>query len=40
MLWGDGPAYEVKSIHSRMKDLNINLVDITDLTSIISNTIN
>ncbi|KAK9190775.1 hypothetical protein WN943_019385 [Citrus x changshan-huyou] len=31
MLWGGGPADGVKSIRSKTKDLNINLVDITDL---------
>ncbi|KAH9790890.1 hypothetical protein KPL71_003543 [Citrus sinensis] len=40
MLWGGGPADGVKSIRSKTKDLNINLVDITDLISIIPNPIN
>nr|QGQ56195.1 Ycf2 [Monimopetalum chinense] len=37
MLWGGGPAYGVKSIRSKKKDLNINLID---LISIIPNPIN
>ncbi|XP_065632824.1 protein Ycf2-like [Quercus suber] len=37
MLWGDGPAYGVKSIRSKKKYLNINLID---LISIIPNPIN
>ncbi|KAJ4700128.1 Protein Ycf2, partial [Melia azedarach] len=37
MLWGGGPADGVKSIHSKTKDLNINLID---LISIIPNPIN
>ncbi|KAH9770120.1 hypothetical protein KPL71_012266 [Citrus sinensis] len=37
---GGGPEDEVKSIRSKTKDLNINLVDITDLISIIPNPIN
>ena len=37
MLWGGGPAYGVKSIRSKKKFLNINLID---LISIISNPIN
>ena len=37
MLWGGGPAYGVKSICSKKKFLNINLID---LISIISNPIN
>ena len=36
MLLGGGPAYEVKSIHSKKKYLNINLIDIIDLISIIT----
>ena len=36
MLWGGGPAYGVKSIHSKKKYLNINLID---LMSIIPNPI-
>nr|YP_010457130.1 hypothetical protein RF2 [Microtropis henryi]YP_010457149.1 hypothetical protein RF2 [Microtropis henryi]UUA68280.1 hypothetical protein RF2 [Microtropis henryi]UUA68281.1 hypothetical protein RF2 [Microtropis henryi] len=37
MLWGGGPAYGVKSIRSKKKNLNINLID---LISIIPNPIN
>nr|UBX38617.1 hypothetical protein RF2 [Bupleurum fruticosum]UBX38634.1 hypothetical protein RF2 [Bupleurum fruticosum] len=37
MLWGSGPAYGVKSIRSKKKYLNINLID---LLSIIPNPIN
>jgi hypothetical protein len=37
MLWGGGPAYVVKSIRSKKKYLNINLID---LISIIPNPIN
>ena len=37
MLWGGGPAYGVKSIRSKKKYLNINLID---LMSIIPNPIN
>nr|YP_010723671.1 Ycf2 protein [Bolbostemma paniculatum]YP_010723688.1 Ycf2 protein [Bolbostemma paniculatum]WDW27041.1 Ycf2 protein [Bolbostemma paniculatum]WDW27058.1 Ycf2 protein [Bolbostemma paniculatum] len=37
MLWGGGPAYGVKSIRSKKKDWNINLID---LISIIPNPIN
>nr|QWK45931.1 Ycf2 [Prunus domestica]QWK45949.1 Ycf2 [Prunus domestica]QWK46526.1 Ycf2 [Prunus domestica]QWK46544.1 Ycf2 [Prunus domestica] len=37
MLWGGGPAYGVKSIRSKKKYLNINLIDII---SIIPNPIN
>ena len=37
MLWGGGPAYGVKSIRSKNKYLNINLID---LMSIIPNPIN
>ncbi|KAL4036020.1 hypothetical protein IC575_004742 [Cucumis melo] len=37
MLGGDGPTYGVKSIRSRKKDWNINLID---LISIIPNPIN
>ncbi|KAG6758777.1 hypothetical protein POTOM_035238 [Populus tomentosa] len=37
MLWGGGPAYGVKSIRSKKKFLNINLID---LISIIPNPIN
>ncbi|KAJ7003017.1 Ycf2 [Populus alba x Populus x berolinensis] len=37
MLWGGGPAYKVKSIRSKKKFLNINLID---LISIIPNPIN
>ncbi|KAK8317358.1 hypothetical protein V6Z11_A13G102600 [Gossypium hirsutum] len=40
MLWGGGPAYGVKSIRSKKKYLNINLIDIIDLISIIRNPIN
>nr|YP_009872568.1 hypothetical chloroplast RF21 [Hippophae rhamnoides subsp. sinensis]YP_009872587.1 hypothetical chloroplast RF21 [Hippophae rhamnoides subsp. sinensis]WAL33504.1 hypothetical chloroplast RF21 [Hippophae rhamnoides]QKT21882.1 hypothetical chloroplast RF21 [Hippophae rhamnoides subsp. sinensis]QKT21901.1 hypothetical chloroplast RF21 [Hippophae rhamnoides subsp. sinensis]UNZ11166.1 hypothetical chloroplast RF21 [Hippophae rhamnoides subsp. sinensis]UNZ11184.1 hypothetical chloroplast RF21 [H len=40
MLWGGGPAYGVKSIHSKKKDLNINLIDIVNFISIIPNPIN
>ena len=37
MLWGGGPAYGGKSIHSKKKYLNINLID---LMSIMPNPIN
>nr|YP_010180494.1 Ycf2 [Cadaba glandulosa]YP_010180514.1 Ycf2 [Cadaba glandulosa]QVD39913.1 Ycf2 [Cadaba glandulosa]QVD39933.1 Ycf2 [Cadaba glandulosa] len=37
MLWGGDPAYGVKSIRSKKKDLNINFID---LISIIPNPIN
>ncbi|KAK2652951.1 hypothetical protein Ddye_012807 [Dipteronia dyeriana] len=40
MLWGGGPADGVKSIRFKMKDLNINLIDIIDLISLIPNPIN
>ncbi|KAK9135168.1 hypothetical protein Syun_014498 [Stephania yunnanensis] len=40
MLFGGGPAYGVKSIRSKKKYLNINLIDIIDLISIIPNPIN
>nr|UEV85713.1 hypothetical protein RF2 [Eschscholzia californica]UEV85732.1 hypothetical chloroplast RF2 [Eschscholzia californica] len=40
MLLGGGPAYGVKSIRSKKKYLNINLLDIIDLISIIPNPIN
>nr|YP_009891807.1 Ycf2 [Moriera spinosa]YP_009891827.1 Ycf2 [Moriera spinosa]QKK38180.1 Ycf2 [Moriera spinosa]QKK38200.1 Ycf2 [Moriera spinosa] len=40
MLWGGDPAYGVKSIRSKKKDLNINFIDIIDLISIIPNPIN
>nr|QHB79507.1 hypothetical protein RF2 [Ruppia sinensis]QHB79508.1 hypothetical protein RF2 [Ruppia sinensis] len=40
MLLGGGPAYGVKSMRSKKKDLNINLIDIVDLISIIPNPIN
>ena len=40
MLWGGGPAYGVKSIRSKKKYLNINLIDIIDFISIIPNPIN
>lgn len=40
MLWGGGPADGVKSIRSKTKDLNINLIDIINLISIIPNPIN
>nr|YP_009570739.1 hypothetical protein RF2 [Frankenia pulverulenta]YP_009570756.1 hypothetical protein RF2 [Frankenia pulverulenta]QBC67674.1 hypothetical protein RF2 [Frankenia pulverulenta]QBC67675.1 hypothetical protein RF2 [Frankenia pulverulenta] len=40
MLLGGGPAYGVKSIRSKKKDLNINLIDIIDLIRIIPNPIN
>ena len=40
MLLGGGPAYGVKSIRSKKKYLNINLIDIIDLISIIPNPIN
>nr|UVF34231.1 Ycf2 protein [Abelmoschus esculentus]UVF34248.1 Ycf2 protein [Abelmoschus esculentus] len=40
MLWGGGPTYGVKSIRSKKKYLNINLIDIIDLISIIPNPIN
>ena len=37
MLWGGGPAYGVKSVRSKKKYLNINLIEIM---SIIPNPIN
>nr|ATL76586.1 hypothetical protein [Chenopodium album] len=37
---GPGPTYGFKSIRSKKKDLNINLIDIIDLISIIPNPIN
>nr|WEG92325.1 hypothetical protein RF2 [Oemleria cerasiformis]WEG92326.1 hypothetical protein RF2 [Oemleria cerasiformis] len=40
MLWGGGPAYGVKSIRSKKKYFNINLIDIIDFVSIIPNPIN
>nr|YP_009696628.1 Ycf2 [Kirengeshoma palmata]YP_009696645.1 Ycf2 [Kirengeshoma palmata]QEJ83392.1 Ycf2 [Kirengeshoma palmata]QEJ83393.1 Ycf2 [Kirengeshoma palmata] len=40
MLLGGGPTYGVKSIRSKKKYLNINLIDIIDLISIIPNPIN
>nr|UBT67960.1 hypothetical protein RF2 [Panax vietnamensis] len=40
MLLGGDPAYGVKSIRSKKKYLNINLIDIIDLISIIPNPIN
>nr|YP_010505308.1 Ycf2 [Chrysosplenium echinus]YP_010505325.1 Ycf2 [Chrysosplenium echinus]UXE34025.1 Ycf2 [Chrysosplenium echinus]UXE34042.1 Ycf2 [Chrysosplenium echinus] len=40
MLLGGGPAYGVKSIRSKKKYLNLNLIDIIDLISIIPNPIN
>nr|UUL98470.1 Ycf2 [Celosia argentea]UUL98490.1 Ycf2 [Celosia argentea] len=40
MLLGSGPAYGFKSIRSKKKYLNINLIDIIDLISIIPNPIN
>nr|YP_009419534.1 Ycf2 [Sladenia celastrifolia]YP_009419553.1 Ycf2 [Sladenia celastrifolia]ASM46139.1 Ycf2 [Sladenia celastrifolia]ASM46140.1 Ycf2 [Sladenia celastrifolia] len=40
MLLGGGPAYGVKSIRSKKKYFNINLIDIIDLISIIPNPIN
>nr|YP_009942888.1 hypothetical chloroplast RF2 [Pseudowintera colorata]YP_009942905.1 hypothetical chloroplast RF2 [Pseudowintera colorata]QOD40395.1 hypothetical chloroplast RF2 [Pseudowintera colorata]QOD40412.1 hypothetical chloroplast RF2 [Pseudowintera colorata] len=40
MLLGGGPAYGVKSIRSKKKYLNINLIDIIDLIGIIPNPIN
>ena len=40
MLWGGGPAYGVKSIRSKKKYLNINLIDIINFISIIPNPIN
>nr|YP_009861266.1 photosystem I assembly protein Ycf2 [Orontium aquaticum]QIU82957.1 photosystem I assembly protein Ycf2 [Orontium aquaticum] len=40
MLLGGGPAYGAKSIRSKKKYLNINLIDIIDLISIIPNPIN
>ncbi|KAL4201731.1 hypothetical protein AMTRI_Chr02g260090 [Amborella trichopoda] len=40
MLWGGDPAYGVKSIHSKKKDLNINLICIIDLISLIPNPVN
>nr|YP_010438603.1 Ycf2 protein [Geum urbanum]UTB65331.1 Ycf2 protein [Geum urbanum] len=39
MLWG-GPAYGVKSIRSKKKYLNRNLIDIIDFISLIPNPIN
>ncbi|CAN6462594.1 unnamed protein product [Victoria cruziana] len=40
MLLSSGPTYGVKSIRSKKKDLNINLIDIIYLISIIPNPIN
>nr|YP_009539900.1 hypothetical protein [Biscutella baetica]YP_009539922.1 hypothetical protein [Biscutella baetica]AYQ21903.1 hypothetical protein [Biscutella baetica]AYQ21925.1 hypothetical protein [Biscutella baetica] len=40
MLWGGDPAYGVKSIRSKKKDLKINFINIIDLISIIPNSIN
>ncbi|KAF4400803.1 hypothetical protein G4B88_004346 [Cannabis sativa] len=40
MLWAGGPTYGVKSIRSKKKYLNINLIDIIDFISIIPNPIN
>ena len=40
MLLGGGPTYGVKSIRSKKKYLNINLIDIIDFISIIPNPIN
>nr|YP_009891552.1 Ycf2 [Alliaria petiolata]YP_009891572.1 Ycf2 [Alliaria petiolata]QKK37925.1 Ycf2 [Alliaria petiolata]QKK37945.1 Ycf2 [Alliaria petiolata] len=40
MLWGGDPAYGVKSIRSKKKDLKRNFIDIIDLISIIPNPIN
>ncbi|EFH70189.1 hypothetical protein ARALYDRAFT_891293 [Arabidopsis lyrata subsp. lyrata] len=40
MLWGGDPAYGVKSIRSKKKDLKINFIDIIALISIIPNPIN
>nr|SFV96892.1 Ycf2 [Ionopsidium abulense]SFV96910.1 Ycf2 [Ionopsidium abulense] len=40
MLWGGDPAYGVKSIRSKKKNLKINFIDIIDLISIIPNPIN
>nr|YP_009539987.1 hypothetical protein [Biscutella lyrata]YP_009540009.1 hypothetical protein [Biscutella lyrata]AYQ21990.1 hypothetical protein [Biscutella lyrata]AYQ22012.1 hypothetical protein [Biscutella lyrata] len=40
MLRGGDPAYGVKSIRSKKKDLKINFIDIIDLISIIPNPIN
>nr|YP_010240906.1 Ycf2 [Rubus longisepalus]YP_010240924.1 Ycf2 [Rubus longisepalus]QTG40314.1 Ycf2 [Rubus longisepalus]QTG40332.1 Ycf2 [Rubus longisepalus] len=40
MLWGGGPAYGVKSIRSKKKYLNINIIDIINFISIIPNPIN
>nr|YP_010118405.1 Ycf2 [Pilea plataniflora]YP_010118424.1 Ycf2 [Pilea plataniflora]QQY86017.1 Ycf2 [Pilea plataniflora]QQY86040.1 Ycf2 [Pilea plataniflora] len=40
MLWGGGPTYGVKSIRSKKKYLNINLIDMIDFISIIPNPIN
>nr|YP_010529660.1 hypothetical protein RF2 [Berberis pruinosa]YP_010529679.1 hypothetical protein RF2 [Berberis pruinosa]QYF07588.1 hypothetical chloroplast RF21 [Prinsepia utilis]QYF07605.1 hypothetical chloroplast RF21 [Prinsepia utilis]UXW91696.1 hypothetical protein RF2 [Berberis pruinosa]UXW91697.1 hypothetical protein RF2 [Berberis pruinosa] len=40
MLLGGGPAYGVKSIRSKKKYLNINLIDIIDFLSLIPNPIN
>ena len=31
MLWGNGPAYGFKSIHSKNKYLNINLIDLPSI---------
>ncbi|CAL9028398.1 unnamed protein product [Prunus brigantina] len=36
MLWGGGPAYGVKSILSKKKYLNINLIDIIDFITFIT----
>nr|YP_009462572.1 hypothetical chloroplast RF21 [Boehmeria spicata]YP_009462588.1 hypothetical chloroplast RF21 [Boehmeria spicata]AUV64858.1 hypothetical chloroplast RF21 [Boehmeria spicata]AUV64859.1 hypothetical chloroplast RF21 [Boehmeria spicata] len=40
MLWGGGPTYGVKSIRSKKKYLNINLINMIDFISIIPNPIN
>uniref|UniRef100_UPI0030020F9A Ycf2 n=1 Tax=Potentilla canadensis TaxID=1076577 RepID=UPI0030020F9A len=40
MLWGGGPTYGVKSIRSKKKYLNLNIIDIIDFISIIPNPIN
>ncbi|KAL4201739.1 hypothetical protein AMTRI_Chr02g260130 [Amborella trichopoda] len=40
MLLGGGTAYDVQSIRSKKKDLNINLIDIIDLICLIPNPIN
>nr|YP_010423685.1 hypothetical protein RF2 [Laportea decumana]YP_010423702.1 hypothetical protein RF2 [Laportea decumana]USG97159.1 hypothetical protein RF2 [Laportea decumana]USG97176.1 hypothetical protein RF2 [Laportea decumana] len=40
MLGGGGPTYGVKSIRSKKKYLNINLIDMIDFISIIPNPIN